>query len=78
MLYNVKYNLWINVRGEAQLDFKPEDPNDMTDFLFSDECNDEVLEVTTNPQFMGTGYMEVEPEEDDEDDEEDDEEDDQI
>ena len=74
MTTKVDFNLWIHVRGSAELDFKPEDPEDLTDFIFSDECVCEVDCVTTDPSFCGTGYMEVEVIEDDDDDEEEDEE----
>lgn len=70
MLYEVNYDLWINIRGTAELDFKPESPDDMTDYIFSDECSCEVMGVMTDPSFCGRGYMEVEVLEDDEDTEE--------
>lgn len=59
MPYKVDYDLWINVRGIAELDFKPESPDDMTDYIFSDECCCEIMGVMTDPAFCGTGYMEV-------------------
>ena len=74
MPYEVDFSLWIHVRGSAEIDFKPEDPEDLTDFIFSDECTCEVDSVTTDPSFCGKGYMEVTAiDEDDENDDEDEE-----
>lgn len=72
-MYEVDFSLWIHVSGTAELDFKPETPDDLTDYIFSDECNCEILGIVKDPSFCGRGYMDVTPldDEDDEDDEED-------
>lgn len=58
-MYEVEYNLYIHVQGIAELDFKPETPDDMTDYIFSDECDCEIFGIYEDPNFCGRGYMHV-------------------
>ena len=68
-MYEVDYSLWIHVRGTAELDFEPKTPDDMTDYIFSDECNCEILGIVKDPSFCGRGYMDVTNLDDEEDEE---------
>ena len=68
--YEVQFDVWMHVRGTAYLDFEPTDPEDLTDYLISDESSYEIDSVTTRPAFCGEGYMRVEKCSEDEEEEE--------
>lgn len=58
-MFEVDYDVWIHIRGFDVLDFEPDCPDDLTEYLFSDECDGEILDVTIDPRFCGHGHLEV-------------------
>ena len=57
--YEVDFDLYVHVRGTAELDFKPDSPNDLADFIFSDEGYIEIMDVMKDPNYCERGYMDI-------------------
>ena len=58
-MYEVEFSLYVHVRGTAELDFKPDSPNDLTDFIFSEEGCIEIMDIMKDPNHCERGYMDV-------------------
>ena len=65
----VRFDLYVHIGGEVDVDDKPDTPNDLLDAIFPDGWEGEVYDVTTCPRFCSEGYMEVSDDGEEEDEE---------
>ena len=56
----VTFNLYVNIRGQVEVDEYDDYPMELLDAIFPDGWEGEIEDVFIDPHFMPRGYLEVE------------------
>ncbi len=59
MSKEVRFKLYVSIRGAVEVDEYDGDPNELLDAIFPGGWEGEIEDAFINPQFMPEGYIEV-------------------